>query len=83
MIEGQPFLAVGLAVESSPTQHLVGNKHTSARSRDIQLLQETYPWATVADLHPVFLLEWNKGEEFAGRESGSEGSYSAQTKASS
>jgi hypothetical protein len=82
MIEGRPLLAIGAALEIDTTQHLVANKRTSARSRDIQLLRETYPWATVADLH-LFLLGWNKGEEFAGRECYSQHSCSEQTIANS
>jgi hypothetical protein len=82
MISGRPVLEIGAALELGPTQHLVPNRRTSARSRDIQLLRQTYPWATVADLH-LFLLGWNKGEEFAGREYRSGHSCNEQTTANS
>jgi hypothetical protein len=66
MIEGRQFLVIGAALEADTTQHLVESRRTSARNHDIQLLRETYPWATVVDLE-FFLRGWNKGEEFAGQ----------------
>ena len=66
MIAGQPLLVIGEGLAIGSTGVL--SKRASARSRDIGLLLETYPWATVADLH-LFLLGWNKGEGFAAQES--------------
>lgn len=82
MIQGQPYLTIGPAMESDSIRGLVPNRRTSGRSRDIQLLRETCPWATVADLH-LFLLGWNRGEEFAGREYGNQHSCNEQTIANS
>jgi len=76
MLAGQPVLVIGEGPAIGPIG--LPNKRTNTRSRDIQLLLETYPWATMADLH-LFLLGWNKGEEFAGRGSGSEYFRSTQT----
>ena len=67
MIQGRPLLSIGPVLEFGPIQHPVLNRRTSARSHGTQLVRETYPWATVADLH-LFLLGWKKGEEFAGQE---------------
>ena len=82
MMRGQPYLSTGAAIESASIRRLVPNKRTSARSHDIQLLREGNPWATVADLQ-LFLLGWNKGEEFAGRGFCSPHSYNEQTTANS
>jgi hypothetical protein len=80
MFAGQPFLSFGAGLEVDSNHALVPSKRTNARTRDIQLLQQAYPWATAVDLH-LFLLGWNKGEEFAGRDSRSGDFCSAQTTA--
>jgi hypothetical protein len=66
MFAGKPFLSFGAGLEVDSNHALVPSKRTNARTRDIQLLQQAYPWTTAVDLH-LFLLGWNKGEEFAGR----------------
>ena len=79
---GRPLLSIvaNLEVDSSNAQ--APSKRTNVRSRDIQLLREAYLWATVADLH-FLLLGGNKGEEYAGRESGTGNSCNIRTDARS
>lgn len=44
-------------------QHLVRNKRTQARSRDIQKLLSDFPWLSGEDCH-LFLMGWSAGSEW-------------------
>jgi hypothetical protein len=58
------MMEYGPAVEMAPSGHLVPNRRTHARIRDIETFLTTCPKATLFERW-VFLQAWNMGERFA------------------
>jgi hypothetical protein len=60
-------VVLGPGFEKHPTQHLVRCRRTRARILDMQSMRAQWPWASTADLQ-IFLVGWDKGAEWVGRD---------------